>query len=250
MERPSARIRALAALVAADFGLKMAARAFLRGSRGSCPPLGPFRLGYVENSSGFGFDQTRLLASSGFAIDDSFVACSLAVLLLLAAAIALWRRIRLRAWVKALATAALYFASAYFALSICSSLRLELSPYARGLLRALGPLAVAVALYVNVRRTYFSALATLFMAGTIGNCGSMLLPPFAVIDYFGAYRSSIGGYVYANAADLFLALSALGLLLSPLWLALERALRTRQVERAAANAVPAEAPGAGDSQST
>jgi hypothetical protein len=240
MERLSARPRALVALVAADFALKAAAHLFLRPLPDSLRLFGPFRLGYVENSSGFGFDQTRLLASYGVDIDDAFVLCGLAALLILAAVLHFWHLLRIKAWIKTLAAIALYFAAAYLSLELCASLRVSLSPYLRSLARAAGPLAVALALYADVRRPYFSGLATLFMAGTIGNCASILLPPFAVIDYFGIYRATIRGYVYANAADAFLVLAILGLILSPLYLAAERIARTKRVERAAANSVPAD----------
>jgi hypothetical protein len=238
MERPSARHRALAALVLTDFCLKLAARAFLRGKAGGIWLFGPIGLGYVENSSGFGFDQTRILATYGLNIDDAFVVCSLAVFLLLAVIVRLWSRIKLRTWAKVLGAALIYAASAYLALAICESIHISLSPYLRGLLRSLGPLAVALALYAELRRPYFSALATLFFAGTIGNCASLLLPPFVVIDYFGMYRASIDGYVYANAADAFLVIAMLGLALSPIYLLVARHARTKRVERAARSAVP------------
>jgi lipoprotein signal peptidase len=228
----------LAALVLIDFALKIAARLFLRGGSEAIAPFGPFRLGYVENSSGFGFDQTRLLSSYGVGISDAFVVCSLAVLLLLAIVVHLWHKLRIRLWVKALSAIVLYLAAAYLALALCESLHISLSPYQRSLFRALGPLAVAFVLFVDVKKPYFATMATLFMAGTIGNCASILLPPFVVVDYFGVYRASIGDYVYANAADAFLVLAMLGFLLSPLYLLAARFVRTRRVERAAANSVP------------
>lgn len=228
----------LVLLVLIDAALKIAARLFLRGVDGGIALFGPFHLGYVENSSGFGFDQTRLLASYGVGIGDGFVVCSLAVLLLLAAVVHLWHRLRVRPLIKTLAALVLYFVASYLALALCEDLRVSLSPYLRGLLRAIGPLSVALVLFADVKKPYFSDLATLFLAGTIGNCASILFPPFLVVDYFGIYRASIGDYVYANAADAFLVLSMLGLLSSPLYLAVSRVLRTKAVERAAANSVP------------
>jgi len=228
----------LAALVLIDFALKIAARVFLRGGSDSIALFGPFRLGYVENSSGFGFDQTRLLANYGVDINDAFVVCSLAVLLLLALVIHLWHKLRIRPWIKTLSAILLYVAAACLALALCENLRISLSPYLRGLFRALGPLSVALALFVDVKKPYFATMTRLFMAGTIGNCASILLPPFVVVDYFGIYRASIGDYVYANAADAFLVLAMLGFILSPLYLMAARVVRTKRVERAAANSVP------------
>jgi hypothetical protein len=222
MLRYPARQRWLAFLVLLDIGLKACARAFLRARGGALPASGPLRLGYVENSSGFGFDQARLLARYGVAIDDAFVVCTLAVFLCLALAMHLWHRVGWRPWIKTLAAMALYLAAAALALSVHGSMRVSLSPYARSLFRALGPLAVALVLYVEVERPYYALLSLLFMAGTLGNAFSLLLPPFVVVDYLGLYRSSIGAYVYANAADAYL-LAALALIaLIPAYLAIRR----------------------------
>jgi hypothetical protein len=218
MERHSARHRALASLVVVDIALKACARAFLRGRDVHLPASGPFHLGYVENASGFGFDQTRLLARYGVAIDDAFVVCTLAVFLALALTIHLWHRVGGRPWLRTLAGMAVYFAAAAVMLTLHESMRLSLSPYLRGLFRALGPLTVALVLYAEVERPYYAFLSLLFMAGTIGNCLSLVLPPFVVIDYFGIYRPSIGAYVYANAADAYLIAAMALIALIPFYL--------------------------------
>jgi hypothetical protein len=217
----SARQGALASLVLADIALKACARAFLRG-RGYRLSAGPLRLGYVENSSGFGFDQTRLLARYGVAIDDAFVACCLVVFLLLALTIHFWHRVDRRLWVKTLAAAAIYLGAASLMLAAHDAMRLSLSPWLRGLFRATGPLAVALVLYVEVERPYYSMLSLLFLAGTLGNSLSLLLPPFVVIDYFGVYRPAIGDYVYANAADAYLIAAMAMIALIPIYLATRR----------------------------
>lgn len=222
MERHSARHRALASLVIVDIALKACARAFLRGRDVPLPAAGPLRFGYVENSSGFGFDQTRILVRYGVAIDDAFVVCTLAVFLALALAIHLWHHVRGRPWIKTLVCAAAYFVVAAVMLELHDSMRITLSPYLRGLLRALGPLAVALVLYAEIERQYYAFLSLLFMAGTIGNCLSLVLPPFVVIDYFGIYRPSIGAYVYANAADAYLVAAMALIALIPIYLMIRR----------------------------
>jgi lipoprotein signal peptidase len=218
MARLSARNAALAALVLVDAALKIAARAFLRGKDISSRPSSPLRLGYVENSTGFGFDQSRLFGRYGVATDDGFIVCTLAVFLVLALLIHLWHRVGGRPWIKTLAAAVLYMAAAMLALSLNESIHLSLAPSSRGILRALGPLAVAIVLYVEVEKPYYSFLSLIFLAGTIGNCASMIIPPFAVIDYFGIYRPSIGAYVYANAADAYLVFSGALVALIPIYL--------------------------------
>lgn len=232
MARLSARATALAALVLVDAALKAAARAFLRGKDLSPPAASPLRLGYVENSSGFGFDQTRLFESYGVATDDGFIVCTLAVFLALALLIHLWHRVGARPWIKTLAAAALYLGAALLALSLNESIRLSLPPFARGLLRALGPLAVAIVLYAEVEKPYYSFLSLVFLAGTIGNCLSMILPPFAVIDYFGIYRPSIGAYVYANAADAYLVFASALIALIPIYLIVAALAKRRPHGRA------------------
>jgi hypothetical protein len=222
MVRTRARQLLLASLVLLDIGLKACARAFLRARELQFPPSGPFRLGYVENSSGFGFDQARLLSRYGVAIDDAFVVSSLAAFLALALLIHLWHRLRWKPWQRTLAAAALYLAAAAAALAMRDALRLSLPPYFRGLFRALGPLAVALVLYIEVERPYYSLLSLLFMAGTLGNCLSLVLPPFVVIDYLGLYRPSIGAYVYANAADAYLVAAMALIALIPAYLAIRR----------------------------
>lgn len=222
MPRFSARQRALAALVLLDIGLKACARAFLRARESPLPAAGPFRLAYVENPSGFGYDQARLLARYGIATDDAFVACSLALFLLLALAIHLWHRVGWRPWIRTLAAAAFYVAAAALMLSVHDSMRLSLSPWLRSLFRVLGPLAIAFVLYIEVEGPYYSLLSLLFMAGTLGNAFSLLLPPFAVIDYFGVYRPAIGAYVYANAADAYLIAAMALIVLTPFYLILRR----------------------------
>jgi hypothetical protein len=222
MLRYPARQRSLALLVLLDIGLKACARAFLRARGGALPPSGPLRLGYVENASGFGFDQARLLARYGVAIDDAFVVCTLAIFLSLAFAIHLWHRVGWRPWIKTSAAAMAYLAVAALMLSIHGSMRVSLAPYVRSLCRILGPLAIALVLYVEVERPYYLILSLLFMAGNLGNALSLLLPPFVVIDYLGSYRASIGAYVYANAADAYL-LSAMAMIaLIPIYLAIRR----------------------------
>jgi hypothetical protein len=222
MMRYSARQRGLAALILVDILLKACARAFLRGREGGVAALGGIRLGYVENSSGFGYDQTRILARYGLAIDDAFVVCTLAVFLALALAIHLWHRFSIRPWIKTLAAAAFYCALAAVALSVQDSLRIALSPYLRGLLRSIGPLTVALVLYAEVEEPYYPLLSLFFLAGTIGNCFSLLLPPFAVIDYFGIYRKAAGTFVYANAADGYLVVALCMIALIPAYLAVRR----------------------------
>jgi hypothetical protein len=222
MPRFSARQRALASLVLLDIGLKACARAFLRAHETPLPAAGPFRLAYVENSSGFGYDQARLLSRYGIATDDAFVACTLALFLLLALAIHLWHRVGWRPWIKALAAAAFYLAAAALALAVHDSIRLSLSPWLRSLFRVLGPLAIALVLYIEVEGPYFSIMSLLLLAGTLGNAFSLLLPPFAVIDYFGVYRPAIGAYVYANAADAYLIAAAAIIALIPIYLVLRR----------------------------
>jgi hypothetical protein len=232
MARLSARTGALAALVLVDIALKTAARAFIRGGDLSSPVGSPIRLGYVENSSGFGYDQSRLLARYGISIGDAFVVCSLAVFLLLALVIHLWHRIGWRPWIKTLAAAAFYAATAMAAFSAYESMHLSLSPYARGFLRALGPLAVAIVLYLEVVKPYYRVLSLVFLAGTIGNCASMIFPPFVVIDYFGIYRSPIGAYVYANAADAYLIVASAMIALIPIYLVISFVSKRRHYGRA------------------
>jgi lipoprotein signal peptidase len=222
MERFPARQRALASLILVDIGLKACARALLRGRDSPARPFGPFHLGYVENASGFGFDQTRLLARYGVATDDAFIVCTLAVFLSLALIIHLWHKVAISPWKKTLASAAIYLAMAAAALAIHDSVRLSLAPYFRGLFRALGPLSIALALYVEVEKPYYSFLSLLLLAGTLGNSLSLLLPPFAVVDYLGIYRPSIGGYVYANAADAYLAAGMALILFIPFYLIARR----------------------------
>jgi lipoprotein signal peptidase len=205
----------LIALVLLDAGLKACAWAFLRRRSAPAPDARGLRLGYVENSSGFGFDQARLLGRYGISADDAFVVCTLAVFLVLAALVVLWHRIEARPWIKTAASAAIYLGIATLALTLCDSMSLSLSPYLRGILRGLGPLAIAAALYFTVAERYYSILSLLLLAGTIGNCASLALPPFAVIDYFGIYRTSIMAYVYANAADAYLAAAAAMIALIP-----------------------------------
>jgi len=212
-----ARRRALASLVLLDIGLKACARAFLRARESTLPAVGPFRLAYVENSSGFGYDQARLLSRYGIATDDAFVACTLALFLLLAMAIHLWHRVGWRPWIRTLAAAALYLG-----LAVHDSIRISLSPWTRSLFRVLGPLAIALVLYIEVEGPYFSVISLLLMAGTLGNAFSLLLPPFAVIDYFGVFRSAIGAYVYANAADAYLIAAMALIALIPVYLVLRR----------------------------
>ncbi len=234
MQGAKSRHAALVALVLIDAFLKVGARAFLwrrsspviGGALGSALGEGPIRLGYVENGSGFGFDQTRLLAHYGIATSDAFVACILAAFLVLALAILLWHRFGARPWIKTAAVAVLYLAAAAAALSLHDSISLSLSPYLRGLLRALGPLAVALALYCTVSRRYYALLSLLFLAGTIANCASLLLPPFTVIDYFGMYRPSIHTYVYANAADAYLMVSGAMFILLPAYFVVRWATRS------------------------
>ncbi len=216
------RRRATAALVLLDLALKALAWAFLRPRADYRPARGALSLGYVENSSGFGFDQARLLARYGLAIDDAFVACSLVAMLTLAAAIHLWHRLGWRPWLKTLAAAACYLAAAAAVLAAHGSMRLSLPPYLRSLFRVLGPLAVAGVLYAEVERPYYAVLASLFLAGTVGNALSLLLPPFAVIDYLGLYRASIGSYVYANAADAYLVGAMAMMALTPIYLVIRR----------------------------
>ena len=213
----------LFALIGADLAIKACAWAFLRRRDSASPGTSFLRFGYVENRSGFGFDQTRLLAQYGISTNDSFVVCSLAAFLVLALAIALWHRIEARAWIKTLAVAAIYLAVATAALYLHDSISLSLSPYLRGALRAAGPLAVAIALYAAVSRRYYAVASTLFLAGTAGNCASLVLPPFAVIDYLGLYRPSIRAHVYANAADLYLVAALSLFVLVPAYLILRSA---------------------------
>lgn len=220
----------LLALVAIDAFLKVSAWVFLR-HRGP-PPAGssPIHLGYVENGSGFGFDQTRLLGRYGVATDDAFVVCTLVVFILLALVIFLWHRIEVRSWIKTAAAAAVYFAAAGAALSLHDTMSLSLSPYFRGILRALGPMAVAIVLYRTVIKPYSRAMSLLLLAGTVGNCASLLLPPFAVIDYFGLYRRSIHTYIYANVADAYIFSSVLSIVLFPVY-SLARRLKKTQAAR-------------------
>jgi hypothetical protein len=212
---------ALIALVLLDGGLKACAWAFLRPSGvGFSRTPSPLRLGYVENSSGFGFDQSRLLSRYGIEASDAFIACTLAVFLALALLIFLWHRVEARAWIKTLAAIAIYLAVATVSISLYDSMSVSLSPCLRISLRALGPLVVAIALYSCVSRPYYGAMALLLLAGTIGNCASLALPPFAVIDYLGVYRRSIGAYVYANAADAYLLAAMIMMTLMPAyWIA-------------------------------
>ena len=222
MVKFSARQRALTCLVLLDIVLKGLARAALRGSPAPSPAGGLISLGYIENASGFGFDQSRLLSRCGVAVDDAFVLCSLAVFLALALIIHLWHRVGWKPWLRTMAAAALYLCLALVALAALDSLHVVLPSYIRILCRALGPLAVAFVLYIEVERPYYSFLSLLFMAGTLGNCLSMLLPPFVVIDYFGIYRPSIGGYVYANLADAYLCAAMVLVVLVPVYLLLRR----------------------------
>ena len=217
---------ALGSLVFLDAALKALAWVFLRHRDSAPPGAGSIRIGYVENASGFGFDQTRLLAHYGIPTDDAFVACSLIAFLILAAVILAWRKIGVRTWIKTAAAVLIYFAAATAAISLRGSIGLSLSPYLRGMLRALGPLAVAIALYSTVSRPYSAAMSLFFLAGTVGNCLSLILPPFAVIDYFGLYRTSIHGYVYANAADAYLLFAVLMILLVPVYLPVRSAIRS------------------------
>ena len=221
------RKAALAALVSTDIALKFCAWLFLRARAPSLPAAGCLRLGYVQNGTGFGFDQARLLARYGLATDDAFVLCTLAVFLVFALVIYLWHRIKGRAWLKTVVAAVIYFAAATLALSLHDSLIVSLSPYLRGVLRSLGPLAVALVLFLCVVKPYYATAATLFLAGTVGNCGSLLLPPFAVIDYFGMYRTSIQGFVYGNAADAYLLAAAILIALIPFYLLLGRVAQAR-----------------------
>jgi lipoprotein signal peptidase len=216
-------IRALVVLVLFDGGLKAWAWAGLRHRPLAPGATAPMRLGYVENGTGFGFDQARLLERYGIEAGDSFIACSLAALLALALLILLWHRIEARPWIKTAVAAAAYAAVAALSLRLCDSMSLSFPPYLRGLLRCLGPLAVALALFSCVRLPYYRALALLLLSGTIGNSASLLLPPFAVIDFLGVYRPSAGTYVYANAADAYLVAAAAMILLVPAYLAVRRA---------------------------
>jgi hypothetical protein len=222
MRQFSARHRAFASLVLLDIALKASARAFLRGRSLPLPALGPLRLGYVENASGFGFDQSRLLSRCGVATDDAFVACTLVVFLALAIMIHVWHRLDWKPWLKTLAVAAVYLAIAAAALALLEPMRISLQPYLRGLCRALGPLAIAFVLYAEVERPYYALLSLLFMAGTLGNCLSLVLPPFVVVDYFGIFRPSIGNYVYANLADAYLLAAAAMIVFIPAYLAIRR----------------------------
>jgi lipoprotein signal peptidase len=226
------RDRALAALVLIDASLKIGAWVFFRHRASLSSAAGPIRLGYVENSSGFGYDQTRLLGRYGVATNDAFVACTLAVFLIFALVIFLWHKVEAGAWIKTAAAAAVYFAAAMVALSLHDSMSLSLSPFLRGILRALGPLAVALVLYSTVSKPYYAALSLLFLAGTLGNCASIALPPFAVIDYFGLYRPSIHTYVYANAADAYLLAAMLMIAFIPLYLIVLRIVYLRRRSRA------------------
>jgi lipoprotein signal peptidase len=205
-----------------DIALKASARALLRGKADFSVAGGAVRLGYVENASGFGFDQSRLLARYGVSADDSFVVSSLFVYLALALIVHLWHRLGWKPWLKTAAAAAAYFGIAFAALCVLEGLRIELPPYLRGMCRALGPLAIAFVLFVEVERPYYALLSLLYMAGTLGNCLSLLLPPFLVIDYFGIYRPSIGGYVYANLADAYLVAAMALVVLIPAYLAIRR----------------------------
>jgi hypothetical protein len=220
------RDRALVVLVAIDAALKAGAWGFLRDREPASTRVGPIRLAYAENDSGFGYYQTRLLNRSGIAVDDSFVVRTLAVFLLLAGIVLVWRRIRVRPWIKAVAAAAVYLAATTLVLSAECPKGLSLPPYLRGALRALGPLAVALALYAVAAKPYFKAASAIFLAGTIGNCASLLLPPFAVIDFLGIYRPAIRGYVYANAADAYLAAAAAMTALFPAYLLARSAARS------------------------
>jgi|GEM_PF-4459334 len=222
MTRSPARQRALACLVLLDIAAKALARGFLRGREHLPGPRGFVGLGYVENASGFGFDQSRLLSRYGVAVDDSFVLCSLAVFAALAVIIHLWHRLPWKPWRRTLAAAALYLAAAALALVVLDSVKVSLAPGLRNLLRAAGPLAIAFTLYVEVERPYYSLLSLLLMAGTLGNCLSLLVPPFAVIDYFGIFRPSIGGYVYANLADAYLVAATAMIVLIPAHMAIRR----------------------------
>jgi hypothetical protein len=218
----SARHRAFASLVLLDIAAKASSRVFLRGRGDHLAALGPLRLGYVENASGFGFDQARLLERYGVATNDAFVVVTLVVFLALAFLIHLWHRLGWKPWKKTLTVAVVYFAIAIAALAILDSLRLSLPSYFRGLFRALGPLSIAFVLYVEVAGPYYTFLSLLFMAGTLGNCLSLLLPPFVVIDYLGLYRASIGGYVYANLADAYLFAAMVLVALIPVNLVIRR----------------------------
>jgi lipoprotein signal peptidase len=205
----------LLGLATIDASLKAVAWVFLRHLSQPSTGSSLIRLGYVENGSGFGFDQTRLLGRYGVATDDAFVVCTLAVFLVLALVTFLWHRIEARAWIKTAAAVVVYFAAAVVALSLHDAMNLSLSPYFRGILRALGPMAVALVLYGTVATPYSAAMSLLLLAGTVGNCASLILPPFAVIDYFGIYRPSIHAYIYANAADAYLFAAMLLIALFP-----------------------------------
>jgi hypothetical protein len=213
------RDRALIALVAVDALLKACARLFLRGE----PPLSlvgrAIGLGYVENDSGFGYDQSRLLGLAGVATDDAFVVCSLLVFLLLALAIHLWHKVELKPWIKTLAVLALYAVAASAALALAEYLQLSLGRGLRSAARAAGPLAVAIVLYAETRAPYYRFCSLLLLAGNIGNCASLLAPPHLVIDYFGMYRPEADVYVYANAADAYLVAATALIALIPVGLA-------------------------------
>jgi hypothetical protein len=215
------RRRALPLLVLLDIALKVAARALLRG-RADLYVGGAIRLGYVENASGFGFDQARLLARYGVSADDSFIVSSLVVYLFLALIVHVWHRLGWRPWVKTLAAAAAYFAIAVAVLAVIDGMDINLSPYLRGLCRSLGPLTIALILYAEVERPYYGVLSILYLAGTLGNGLSLLLPPFVVIDYFGIFRPSIGSYVYANLADAYLVAAMAMVVLIPAYLVIRR----------------------------
>jgi lipoprotein signal peptidase len=221
----------LAGLVILDALLKACAWLFLRGRDIPVRYSGPLRLGYVENVSGFGFEQTRLLARYGIAIDDAFVVCTLAAFLILALVVFLWRRIEAKFWIKALAAAAAYFIAATIALALHDVIHVELSPYLRGILRALGPTAFAIVLYIEMEKPYYSTLSLLFLAGTIGNCASLVLPPFAVIDFLGMYRPSIEAYVYADTADFYLVAAIVMFVLIPVYLVARRLVSGRSLTR-------------------
>lgn len=215
-------------MVAIDAVLKACAWDFLKG-RG---PVGlaswPIRLGYVENGTGFGFDQSRLLARCGVVADDGFIVCTLAVFLALAFLIFRWNRIRAPAWIKILLAVVAYFIVGSIALAFHDAVRLTLLPYLRGLLRVLGPLAVALALYGVTTKPYNAAMSAVLLAGTIGNCASLLLPPFAAIDFFGIYRPSLGFFIYANTADAYLAAALAMLVARPIMLLVRQAVRRRR----------------------
>ncbi len=228
------RERALIALVLVDATLKAGAWAFLR-SRSDPVHGGPIRLGYVENFSGFGFDQSRILSRYGIVMDDAFVACTLAVFLVLAMAIVLWHRMAVRPWIKTIAVVAVYCLAAAVALGLHDSMRLSLSQYLRGVLRALGPFAIGFTLYLTVTMPYYKALSLFLLAGTIGNCASILAPPFAVIDYFGIYRPAIGTYVYSNAADAYLLVAMLMIVLVPAYLLVRSRASAKSASRRASS---------------